>query len=264
MRRVPQVLENVRVKNRMPLTEMPDVQRMMADAEKRLAGTGRLLVRYSGTEMLARVMVEGEDGARSKPWPRKSAPPSKNTPAPCDDHFRFARLTFSGFDPSAFRYASPSAQSHVNRVRYQRMADRHFLQSSHRFHICGNIFGIEIVPRVYAQPDLPRETSGFTMRRENRFALRRAERMRIRTGVQLNSIGAELLCAFDLRGVSIEKKARADARIAKPGEHISQPIRGAEVRFHPALDVSTPGGSGTSVTCVGRTRITRSINSALG
>src|SRR5580693_3427328 len=66
MRRVPQVLENVRVKNRMPLSEMPDVQRMMADAEKRLAGTGRLLVRYSGTEMLARVMVEGEDGVQIK------------------------------------------------------------------------------------------------------------------------------------------------------------------------------------------------------
>jgi phosphoglucosamine mutase len=66
MRRVPQVLENVRVKNRVPLAEMPDVQRIIADAEKRLAGTGRLLVRYSGTEMLARVMVEGEDGIAIK------------------------------------------------------------------------------------------------------------------------------------------------------------------------------------------------------
>ena len=34
---------------------------MIADAERALNGTGRLLVRYSGTEMLARVMVEGED-----------------------------------------------------------------------------------------------------------------------------------------------------------------------------------------------------------
>jgi phosphoglucosamine mutase len=66
MRRVPQVLENVRVKTRVPLAEMPDVQRIIADAEKRLAGTGRLLVRYSGTEMLARVMVEGEDGIQIK------------------------------------------------------------------------------------------------------------------------------------------------------------------------------------------------------
>jgi phosphoglucosamine mutase len=66
MHRVPQVLENVPVRNRMPIAEMPDVQRIIADAERRLAGSGRLLVRYSGTEMLARVMVEGEDGAEIK------------------------------------------------------------------------------------------------------------------------------------------------------------------------------------------------------
>jgi phosphoglucosamine mutase len=61
MRRVPQVLENVPVRQRLPLGEMPEVQRMIADAESKLAGAGRLLVRYSGTEMCARVMVEGED-----------------------------------------------------------------------------------------------------------------------------------------------------------------------------------------------------------
>jgi len=66
MRRVPQVLENVRVRNRVPIAEMPDVQRIIADAEQRLAGAGRLLVRYSGTEMLARVMVEGTDGVQIK------------------------------------------------------------------------------------------------------------------------------------------------------------------------------------------------------
>ncbi len=64
MRRVPQVLENVPVRKRVPLSRMPDVQRIIAHAERRLAGTGRLLVRYSGTEMLARVMVEGEDAAQ--------------------------------------------------------------------------------------------------------------------------------------------------------------------------------------------------------
>ncbi len=66
MRRVPQVLENVRVRKRVPMAEMPDVQRIIADAERRLAGAGRLLVRYSGTEMLARVMVEGADGVQIK------------------------------------------------------------------------------------------------------------------------------------------------------------------------------------------------------
>jgi phosphoglucosamine mutase len=61
MRRVPQVLQNVRVRERVPLDAMPEVQRVIASAESRLHGNGRLLVRYSGTEMLARVMVEGED-----------------------------------------------------------------------------------------------------------------------------------------------------------------------------------------------------------
>jgi phosphoglucosamine mutase len=64
MRRVPQVLENVRISRRVPLSEMPEVQRIIADSQRRLADTGRLLVRYSGTEMLARVMVEGEDAAQ--------------------------------------------------------------------------------------------------------------------------------------------------------------------------------------------------------
>jgi phosphoglucosamine mutase len=61
MQRVPQVLENVRVRERLPLSEIPDITRVIAAAEERLRGRGRLLVRYSGTEMLARVMIEGED-----------------------------------------------------------------------------------------------------------------------------------------------------------------------------------------------------------
>jgi phosphoglucosamine mutase len=61
MRRVPQVLENVRVRERTPLDGMPEVRGLITDAERRLAGNGRLLVRYSGTEMVARVMVEGDD-----------------------------------------------------------------------------------------------------------------------------------------------------------------------------------------------------------
>jgi phosphoglucosamine mutase len=61
MRRMPQVLENVRVRERVPLSEMPEVGRLISSAEVQLNSGGRLLVRYSGTEMLARVMVEGED-----------------------------------------------------------------------------------------------------------------------------------------------------------------------------------------------------------
>ena len=63
MRRTPQVLENVRVRERVPLSEMPEVGRLISAAERQLNGSGRLLVRYSGTEMLARVMVEGDDHA---------------------------------------------------------------------------------------------------------------------------------------------------------------------------------------------------------
>jgi phosphoglucosamine mutase len=58
---MPQVLENIKVRERRPLAEVPDIRRAITAAEHRLNGTGRLLVRYSGTEMLARVMVEGED-----------------------------------------------------------------------------------------------------------------------------------------------------------------------------------------------------------
>jgi phosphoglucosamine mutase len=61
MRRMPQVIRNVRVRERAPLAGMPDVQRAIDAVQKRLGDAGRLLVRYSGTEMLARVMIEGED-----------------------------------------------------------------------------------------------------------------------------------------------------------------------------------------------------------
>ena len=63
MQRVPQVLENVRVRERLPLNQIPEIRQVIAAAEEQLRGNGRLLVRYSGTEMLARVMIEGEDHA---------------------------------------------------------------------------------------------------------------------------------------------------------------------------------------------------------
>ncbi|GAB4415223.1 MAG: phosphoglucosamine mutase [Bryobacter sp.] len=57
----PQRLENVRVKERKPLGELAEVQAGIAECEAAFAGAGRVLVRYSGTELLARVMVEGND-----------------------------------------------------------------------------------------------------------------------------------------------------------------------------------------------------------
>lgn len=57
----PQVLLNVAVREKTPLAELGRVQRAISDAEKTLGTRGRVLVRYSGTENIARVMVEGEN-----------------------------------------------------------------------------------------------------------------------------------------------------------------------------------------------------------
>jgi phosphoglucosamine mutase len=60
---VPQVQLNVAVRERRPLEQLPAVQRAIAAVEAALAGEGRVLVRYSGTENKARVLVEGPDAA---------------------------------------------------------------------------------------------------------------------------------------------------------------------------------------------------------
>lgn len=57
----PQRLVNVRVKERRDLAQMADVQQAIRDCERAMDSTGRVLVRFSGTELLARVMVEGAD-----------------------------------------------------------------------------------------------------------------------------------------------------------------------------------------------------------
>ena len=60
MKAVPQILLNVQVKEKPDLAGLPEVQRAIRAGEARLNGTGRVLVRYSGTEPLLRIMVEGE------------------------------------------------------------------------------------------------------------------------------------------------------------------------------------------------------------
>ena len=57
---LPQLLKNVRFKKGAPL-EQESVKRAIADAEERLNGAGRLVIRKSGTEPLIRIMAEGED-----------------------------------------------------------------------------------------------------------------------------------------------------------------------------------------------------------
>ena len=56
----PQTIQNVRVREKIPFAEVPEIQRAIAAAERELDGNGRVVVRYSGTESLARVMVEAE------------------------------------------------------------------------------------------------------------------------------------------------------------------------------------------------------------
>ncbi len=57
----PQELVNVHVDRKPPIEETPELAKAVADVEERLGGRGRVLLRYSGTEPLCRVMVEGED-----------------------------------------------------------------------------------------------------------------------------------------------------------------------------------------------------------
>jgi phosphoglucosamine mutase len=61
MEDVPQVLINTRVKNRKDLASIPGYTKLIEAAEKKLAGRGRCFVRFSGTEPLVRVLVEGPD-----------------------------------------------------------------------------------------------------------------------------------------------------------------------------------------------------------
>ena len=58
--RYPQLLVNVRVREKRPFEELPSVQDTARQIQEKLDGHGRLLLRYSGTEPLARVMIEGE------------------------------------------------------------------------------------------------------------------------------------------------------------------------------------------------------------
>jgi phosphoglucosamine mutase len=68
MTRTPQVLVNTAVDKKVPLESLPDVQRLIADVEQQLGAEGRVLVRYSGTESKARVMIEGIDEAQIRSW----------------------------------------------------------------------------------------------------------------------------------------------------------------------------------------------------
>src|ERR1017187_641400 len=69
----PQRLVNVRVRNRKPLDELPGVTAEIRAAEASFGDAGRVLVRFSGTEPLARVMVEGPDLERVESFANRIA-----------------------------------------------------------------------------------------------------------------------------------------------------------------------------------------------
>jgi phosphoglucosamine mutase len=62
----PQKIQNVRVREKIPFAQVPEIQRAIEAAERELDGKGRVVVRYSGTEALARVMVEAESEDRMR------------------------------------------------------------------------------------------------------------------------------------------------------------------------------------------------------
>lgn len=61
--RYPQILVNIKVREKIPFEEVDPIRSAANETEERLGSSGRLLLRYSGTENLARVMIEGRDQA---------------------------------------------------------------------------------------------------------------------------------------------------------------------------------------------------------
>jgi len=87
----PQVLLNLRVEHKVDLKTIPEVAAVLSSVESRLAGNGRLLVRYSGTEPLLRVMLEGRDEGDIRRWGQEIVDAVK-------EHIKI-RITNSTFQP---------------------------------------------------------------------------------------------------------------------------------------------------------------------
>lgn len=73
MTALPQVLVNVRVKKKKDITTFPEVAALIADIEGKLNNEGRILIRYSGTEPLLRIMIEGVDREEIQAWAEEIA-----------------------------------------------------------------------------------------------------------------------------------------------------------------------------------------------
>jgi phosphoglucosamine mutase len=75
----PQTLVNVRVKTKTPVEDVKEIRDAIARVEAALDGRGRVLVRYSGTEPLLRIMIEGEDQASVQMWAEEIAEATRLT-----------------------------------------------------------------------------------------------------------------------------------------------------------------------------------------
>jgi len=75
----PQTLVNVRVREKRLVADVPEIQAAIARVEAALDGRGRVLVRYSGTEPLLRIMIEGEDQATVQAWAEEIAEAVRGT-----------------------------------------------------------------------------------------------------------------------------------------------------------------------------------------
>jgi phosphoglucosamine mutase len=73
MTALPQVLVNVRVKKKKDITTFPEIAALIADIEGKLNDEGRILIRYSGTEPLLRIMIEGVDSGEIQAWAEEIA-----------------------------------------------------------------------------------------------------------------------------------------------------------------------------------------------
>ena len=73
MTSLPQVLVNVRVRERRKISEFPDIKNTIDSVTERLGETGRVLIRYSGTEPLLRIMLEGQDEHMITAWANEIA-----------------------------------------------------------------------------------------------------------------------------------------------------------------------------------------------
>ena len=62
----PHLLKGIHVEKRIPLEQLPLLQSKIAEVERALTGRGRLVVRYSGTEPLLRIMIESDDASRNE------------------------------------------------------------------------------------------------------------------------------------------------------------------------------------------------------